>query len=117
MSNPQKARGSAFEREVVKYLQDQGFPFAERLYGAGRWDDKGDITLGADRFRRFVHELKNHATFKFPEWLEEARIECENAKGKYPIVIAKRRTKSPSQAYVVMTLETWVQLLKDEIHD
>ena len=115
MSNPQKARGSAFEREVVNYLKERGFTYAERLYGAGRWDDKGDITLGADRFRRFIHECKNHAALKFSEWLAEAEVERQNAKAKYGVVIAKRRNKPASQAYVVMTLETWTELLKDEI--
>ena len=38
-----KAKGSAFERDVVAFLRDHGHPFAERHYGAGRPEDVGDI--------------------------------------------------------------------------
>ena len=115
MTNPNGAKGSRYELDTVKYLREQGFPHAERLYGAGRTDDKGDITLGEDRFRPFTFELKNHGTYKWPEWMEEAKIECANAGGRFPIVIAKRRTKAPSQAYVMMDLEHFVELLKEYV--
>lgn len=38
-----KAKGSAFEREIVAFLRTHGHPYAERAYGAGRPGDVGDI--------------------------------------------------------------------------
>lgn len=43
MSNPQKAKGDAAERELAKLLADHlGYPCRRKL-GAGRLDDTGDI--------------------------------------------------------------------------
>jgi Holliday junction resolvase len=33
MTSPQKAKGSAYEREVAAYLRDNGFPQADQRYG------------------------------------------------------------------------------------
>ena len=40
MTNPNKAKGSQWERDVVAYLQANGFPYAERKFGAGPLTEK-----------------------------------------------------------------------------
>lgn len=54
MGNPSKRKGSAFEREVVKFLQESGVAAAERvpLSGAAGGSHTGDIDCpvrGVDR--------------------------------------------------------------------
>lgn len=53
-------KGSAFERAVVEVLRANGHPYAERAYGAGRADDRGDIDgfPGATIEVRCRHELR-----------------------------------------------------------
>ncbi len=52
-----KRKGSAFERDVVAYLREHGFPDAERAYGAGRPEDIGDVV----GIPGVTVEVKNHA--------------------------------------------------------
>ena len=105
MTNPQKAKGSAYEREIVAYLQANGFPNAQRLYGAGRQDDRGDITIGGRDAGLLVIEAKNHKTLDFAGWLGEAERERQNAGATYGFVVAKRRLQPVSQSYALTTLE------------
>jgi hypothetical protein len=109
VTTPQKAKGSQFERDVAKYLAENGHPYAERRYGAGNTQDKGDI----NGLPGLVIECKNHGTLKFSEWLKEAEVEKGHAKADYGIVVAKRRGKSASEAYVVMTLADFSRLWKE----
>lgn len=109
MTNPQKIRGSAFERAVVQVLRDNGHIYAERAYGAGRPDDVGDIS----GLPGLVLECKDHGKLDFPGWLREAEVERQNARADYGVVVAKRRGKGAGEAYVVMTLETFAQIWKE----
>ena len=103
-----KSKGTAFETLIVRYLQDHGFPHAERRALAGV-NDLGDITgtLGV------VWECKNHKTLSFSEWLVEAEVERANANADLGVVIAKRRGKGDAaEQYAVMTVAALVELLK-----
>ena len=109
MTTPEKAKGSQFERDVAKYLAENGHPHAERRYGAGNTQDKGDI----NGLPGLVIECKNHKSFDLPGWLREAEVERANAKADYGIVVAKRRSKGAAEAYVVMTLADFARLWKE----
>ena len=110
MTTPEKAKGSQWERDIVKYLQERGFIYAERRGLAGQQYDKGDITgLGPD----IVIEAKNAKSIDLAGFLREAEVERDNAKAKYGIACIKRRNKNVSQAYVVMSLEAFVDLWKE----
>ena len=111
VSNPQKIKGSQYERDVVAYLQANGFPNAQRLYGAGRQDDRGDITFGGPSAGLFVLEAKNHKTHDFSGWLQEAEVERQNAGAKYAFVVAKRRGKPAGESYVLTTLDQLATLM------
>ena len=108
LTSPSKRKGSAFELEVARYLAAHGFPAAERAYGAGRPDDRGDIA----GVPGVAIECKAVRAMDLAGWLTEAKREAENAGGKLAVVVAKRRMASVSRAYVVMELEQWCELAK-----
>ena len=105
MANPAKARGTAWETAVVRYLRDHGLPGARRSAQHGA-KDVGDIAL-----EPFVLECKDHATLALSEWVRQAKREASNAGADYGVVVAKRRRASVADAYVVMDLETFARLV------
>jgi Holliday junction resolvase len=109
MANTAKRKGDTFERDVVAYLREQGFPYVERAYGAGRPDDIGDI----DGIPGWCIECKDHKTLRLAEWVDEVRREQAQAGAEFGVVVAKRRQRPIGQAYVVMELEQLVRLLKE----
>ena len=102
-----KARGTAWETEIVNTLRSKWWPHAERRTLSGT-HDKGDINLHPD----VVIEAKDHGTLKFSQWISEAEKERVNAGASIGVVWAKRRGKaSAGDAYVVMTGEQFIELL------
>lgn len=106
MTTPQKTKGSQWERDVAKYFNDRGYNEVERRYGAGATLDKGDINGVKDT----VVECKNLAKITLSSIVEEALTEQKNAKKRFGISVIKRRNKNVKDAYVVMTLEQWIDL-------
>lgn len=110
MTSPQKAKGSQWERDVAAYLRDNGFPQADRRYGAGVQQDKGDI-VGVPNF---ALECKNQQSINLAEFLEEALIEAKHARAKFGAAVIKRRRKATKDAYVVMSLEQFTELIRGQ---
>lgn len=105
MANRSKAKGTAFETALVRYLQELGLE-AQRLPLAGN-KDIGDIATGLG----FNIEAKNCKTLALSQWVAESDVESENA-GRPVIVVAKRIGKTdPGEAYVVMPLRRLFRLL------
>jgi Holliday junction resolvase len=109
MTSPQKAKGSAYEREVAAYFRENGFPQADRRYGAGIQYDKGDLVGIPD----VTVECKNHASIDLAKFTDEAIVEAVNARTKYGVAVIKRRRKSVADSYVVLTLAQFTELLKE----
>ena len=109
MTSPEKAKGDAFEREVVAFLRAHGFPYAERSFGAGRRDDQGDV-LGLPGV---VVQVKNHKRHALSEWVEQAEEQRTRARASVGVVVAKRRGKPVGDAYVVITLAAFVDMLRE----
>ena len=108
MSTPQKIKGSKAELDVVKYLQAQGYKYAERRI-AGDTNDRGDIA----GINGVCFEIKNHATMKLAEWIEELKVEIVNAKADTGVVVHKRKGKSsPADWYASMPVAVYIELLK-----
>ncbi len=102
-----KAKGTAFETEIVRTLQSKWWPHASRRALTGALDT-GDINVHPE----VVIEAKDHGTLKFSQWLAEAEKERVNAGASIGVVWAKRRGKaSASDAYVVMDGDTFMSLL------
>jgi hypothetical protein len=105
----QRAKGTAAETAVVRYLREHGFPHAERraLHGTA---DQGDITGCGP----VVFEVKNHKTLDLAGWLKELDVEMTNADVETGVVIAKKRgTTDVGEWYAVMPVHVLVALLKD----
>lgn len=110
-----KAKGSRHEREVADYLQTRGIR-AKRLPRAGA-RDIGDVAFPL-REGTIVVEAKNRRDMKISTYVDEAQVEAVNYEVKYPAeapafaaAVIKRRMKPVSEAYVVMTLEEYADLL------
>ena len=108
MSNPNKQKGTAAETAVVRYLQANGFPYAERraLHGTAY---KGDITGCGP----LVFEVKNHKQFDLSGWMNELMRETDNAQADYGVLVIKRRGHvDAANWYAVMSFEAITALLK-----
>jgi hypothetical protein len=109
VSTPQKRKGSAWELAIAKYLVDKGWKFAERRI-AGSTLDKGDIygIIGC------VIEAKNEKRIDLAGYLKELEVEITNAKAATGVVMVKKRgTTDVGEAYAVMPIRRWVELMKE----
>lgn len=91
-----KARGTAAEREVVRYLQNW-WPAAERRALSGN-KDKGDVA----GIPGVVIEVKAAQRQELAAWRRETWTEMENAGAKHCILVVKRPRKNVAvwDAYV-----------------
>ena len=104
-----KRLGTSWESAVVAYLQEHGWPHAERrvLHGAL---DKGDVT----GIPGLVVECKNTAKIELAEFLDEAEWEKRNARAAVGVAWIKRRGKaSAGEGYVLMTGLQFTELLRE----
>ena len=106
MTHPNKAKGASFERAVADYLADHGHPNADRAYGAGRTDDRGDIA-GVDGF---AIQCKNVQRIELAAFIDEAQEQALNRRVDNAAVVVKRRGKHVAHAYVVLDLATFAAI-------
>lgn len=107
MSNPQKNKGSAYERLIVGYLRDKGFTVDRTR--AGWTDDRGDI----HGISGVVFECKNHKRMDLSGWMAELAIEMVNAKSDVGAVVHKKRgSTNPAEQYATLPLGLFVDLLR-----
>ena len=108
MVNRAKQVGSQWERDVVKYFNENGFPLVERRYGAGAQADRGDING-----LQCVVECKNLKAITLASIVDETEVEVGNSHFDIGAAVIKRRGKGASEGYFVMPLKWAVRLLKD----
>lgn len=108
MANPNKNKGSQWERDIVAYFNDNGFPNVERRYGAGAQADKGDLN-GIQA----VIEAKNLKSISLASIMDEVEVEVGNSRFEMGVAIIKRRGKGPKGAYCVLSFDHLLSLLKD----
>jgi Holliday junction resolvase len=115
MSNPKynKAKGAAFEIDVMKWFRSLGV-LAERLRLAGK-DDEGDLVCVVAG-QTYILELKNTATLSLPQFWREAEVEALNyakARGigvvRLQYVVFNRRNAGKNKAWVVQDLTQWLK--------
>lgn len=113
MTNPQKVKGSAYERSIVNYLREAGFSVDRTR--AGWSDDRGDVHGISDPHGTpFVIECKNHARLALAGWLGELATEIHNAGGMAGVLVHKKRgTTDPAEQYATLPFGMLVQLLKE----
>ena len=108
----QRAKGTAAETAVVKFLRENGFPDADRSPLRGKLDT-GDVT----GVRNVVIEIKNQKTYSIPAWLRELEVEIANAKVDYGFVVAKPNGIGASRVgdwWAILPLWRVVALLKKD---
>lgn len=110
MANANKNKGSAFERDVVRVFNENGYPHVERRYGAGNTVDKGDLNGFA---HEVIVECKNLAKVTLASIMDETAREKANADAKVGVAVIKRRGKRAEHAYAVVTLPDLIHLLKE----
>ena len=104
----QRAKGTLWESTIVKYLQEHGYPWAERRAMAGAYD-KGDIHLPG-----VMIEAKALKTITLATIMDECKVQTANCPpGTVGVAWIKRRGKSVDQSYIVMDPETFLRLLHD----
>jgi hypothetical protein len=108
VTNPSKAKGTAWESAVVGYLRDHGHPHAERRVLTGH-ADKGDVT----GIPGVVIECKAERTITLAAYMDEVEAEMANANAPIGVAVVKRRNRPPADAYVVMTFAQFVALLAE----
>jgi len=113
VTNPQKQKGSAYERLIVDYLKEHGFD-AERTR-AGWSDDRGDIHgVSHSSFGPFTIECKNQKSMDLSGWLGELERERHANGGQLGAVVHKKRGQTDAaQQYASLPLWMLVQLLKE----
>jgi Holliday junction resolvase len=108
MSTPQKQKGSKAERDVVAYLQEAGYKYAERRI-AGDTNDRGDIA----GVNGVCFEVKNQARMDLAGWVGELLVEIVNAKADTGAVVHKRKGKTNvGDWYATMPVSIWIELIK-----
>ena len=119
MSSYNKAKGSKFETDVMKYLRKLGH-FAERLAKAGSNDEGDIVTIIAGQ--TYILECKNRKSINLPQFWDEAQTEAANyAKARGMVatppafVIVKRRNASIADAWVIQPLSEWVNNIAQEL--
>lgn len=108
----QRQRGTSFESSLIPLLS-RYMPQTHRL-GAQGAKDCGDFWTPDPRY---VIEAKCEASYagKLSGYLSEAEAEAANAGKPHGIVVFKRHgTRIPARQYVVMTLETHLELAHGE---
>lgn len=110
MTSAERRKGSRFELDVADFCRRNGHPYVERAYGAGRPDDRGDLT----GLPGWCLELKNHRSLDLGGWMTEAEAERVNSRAEFAAVIAKRRNHPVGDAYVVMSLSTFCAILAED---
>jgi hypothetical protein len=116
MANRSKDKGTAFESAVSSYLAEALQDDRIERRALGGTGDRGDVAGVRFMGKRVVVECKAEKTLKVPEWLREAEAERENDGAAFGVVVSKRRgigDKRTGEQLVLMTLETFADLLKE----
>jgi len=111
-----KQKGTAAETALVRFLQGQGFPNAERraLGGGSSGEDLGDIT----GIPALCMEVKSQRSYKIPAWLKETEIETKNAKADFGILVVKPNgvgitPNKVGQWWGILPMQEMINLLRD----
>lgn len=105
-----KRKGTAFETEVVRYLQARGFENVGRQILTGN-QDLGDIA----GIPGWAVECKNVNSATWAAWMDETELERRNAGADYGLLVVRRRMKPIEKAYAVLPLNQAVTLIGDDI--
>lgn len=107
MSNPQKAKGTAFETAIRRFLEDAGlFAYMPRQMGAA---DVGDVHVPP-----FVLQAKNYKDIPtaLRAGVDGVQVQKRHARMPFGAAVIKRPRKPIEEAYVVMRLGDFPELVR-----
>ena len=115
MVNKPRAVGTAGETAVVRFLQDDGWPEAERLPLSGRYD-RGDLLICTTPWKA-IAEVKGGATAEaasaatIDNWLDETDTERRHAAATIGVLIVRRYRRPPRlwDAWMRMRDLVWLE--------
>ena len=112
MANANKAKGTAFETAICRYLIGWGFD-ARRKVQRGQHDE-GDIEVR--EIPDLVIQAKNQGQLRIADWLDSAIDQGRAAGAPLALVVAKRRGKPVADSFVVVALDTFADMMT-ELHE
>lgn len=107
MSNP---NGTRWETRLVKWFNENGWPYVERRARSGR-NDRGDLA----GLPGICVEAKNVKALSLAKWMDEALVEQVNAGAQFTCVIFPRKNCETKRAYVLMELEQFAKMANDGV--
>jgi Holliday junction resolvase len=112
VTNRNKAKGTAWESEIVTTLRAAGIDSARRVVQAGA-ADVGDVHVGAILSPLVAIEAKNEKALSFASYVDEANVEGDNAGALFGGVawVKRRGHTSALRGYVVMDGATFIDML------
>lgn len=105
-----KQKGTKFETECVRYMQERGMETVGRQILTGN-RDIGDIA----GIPGWVIECKNTNSANWAAWMDETEVERRNAGADFGLLVVRRRMKSIELAYAVLPLHKAVTLIGDDV--
>ena len=106
MTSPQKRKGHAAERAVVKYLREHGFK-ADRIQ-AGTHKDVGDIS----GIPGVVFEVKDRKQHNWSEYFEQLHSQLMNADAYAGALVIKRPGVTDPRGWIAaMEFHEFVRLI------
>lgn len=120
MANPNKRRGTRWESEFAKFLNqelelvtpdgeflDPTSPLNVRRQAQQGMNDVGDLWVIP-----FVVECKNTARHELPAYVRQAEQEARNAGLSFGVAAVKVRGRGPQDCLVVMSGATFARVVK-----
>lgn len=107
MANRNKRIGTQFETDIVNFVHaggPNGTHIIARRLGQTGLKDIGDVELHGRHYYATL-QAKDWANFDLAGWVDDMEEQCANAGTDFGFVVAKRRRKNISKAYVITTLE------------
>lgn len=103
-----KAKGTKWETDLVRYLREHGAPEARRVPQEG-FLDTGDL----HGLSPFIGQAKNWKSWEaaIREGLDGAEVQKVRAGEPFGVAFVKRARKSTGGGYAVMTVATFADLL------
>lgn len=105
MSNPSKAKGTAWESALRDFLTQAGFD-VRRVVQMGN-KDQGDL----HGYPLHVIEAKAEKSYDLPAYVRQAEREAANANQPYGVAMVKRPRGSTGDGYAVRSIASDARLL------
>ncbi len=107
MPNLNARKGAAFELLVQRYLQEILPKFTITRPRQSGYNDLGDVHADP-----FVLQIKDVAKLALSSWVADAEVQRANAGAEFGVVVSKKRGAPVGDAYVVMSLATFRDVLE-----